>query len=171
MSVGLFGTHTFENAVTSGTILAENGDKMSKSKRNFPDPTLIFEKYGVDALRFYLMNSVVMKAENINFSEAGVKEVYQKVISILWNVCSFYKLYVSNKIMGEPKPSHALDRWIVSRTNSLIQSVTTALDAYDTVTTCRVMSDFINDLSTWYVRRSRDRIKIDVTAQHTLVGY
>lgn len=168
VSVGLFGTHTFENAVTSGTILAENGDKMSKSKRNFPDPSLVFEKYGVDALRFYLMSSVVMKAENINFSEAGVKEVYQKVISILWNVCSFYKLYVPNGKIAEPKPVHVLDRWIVSRTNALMLGVTTAMDAYDTVLACRLISDFISDLSTWYIRRSRDRMKTDVTAQQTL---
>lgn len=168
MSVGLFGTHTFENAVTSGTILAENGDKMSKSKNNFPDPSLLFERYGVDALRFYLMNSVVMKAENINFSEHGVKEVYQKVISILWNVYSFYKLYVVNAKIMKPTSVHVLDRWIVSRTNSLITTVTTALEAYDTVVACRVASDFISDLSTWYVRRSRDRIKTDVITQQTL---
>ncbi len=168
MSVGLFGTHTFEHAVTSGTILAENGDKMSKSKRNFPDPSLVFEKYGVDALRFYLMNSVVMKAENINFSEDGVKEVYQKIISILWNVCTFYKLYVPGKVIVEPKSKHVLDRWIVSRTNSLIIAVTTALDAYDTVFACHEISNFISDLSTWYVRRSRDRIKSDAITQQTL---
>ncbi len=168
MSVGLFGTHTFEHAVTSGTILAENGDKMSKSKRNFPDPSLVFEKYGVDALRFYLMNSVVMKAENINFSEAGVRDVYQKIISMLWNVCSFYKLYVPKGIISELKPVHVLDRWIVSRTNSLISTMTSALDAYDTVAACRATSDFISDLSTWYVRRSRNRLKTDALAQQTL---
>ena len=168
MSVGLFGTHTFENALTSGTILAENGDKMSKSKRNFPDPSLVFEKYGVDALRFYLMNSVVMKAENINFSEDGVKEVYQKIINILWNVCSFYKLYVPEEILVTSEPVHVLDKWIVSKTNSLISAVSTALDAYDTVTACHVISDFISDLSTWYVRRNRNRIKTDKLAQQTL---
>jgi isoleucyl-tRNA synthetase len=168
MSVGLFGTHTFENAVTSGTILAENGDKMSKSKRNFPDPSLVFEKYGVDALRFYLMNSVVMKAENINFSEAGVKEVYQKIISMLWNVCSFYKLYAASTTIVEPSIIHILDRWIVSRTNSLISGVTTAMEAYDTPTICKIIGDFISDLSTWYLRRSRDRIKSDAIAQQTL---
>lgn len=168
MSVGLFGTHTFENAVTSGTILAEDGTKMSKSKNNFPDPSLVFERYGVDALRFYLMNSVVMKSENINFSENGVKEVYQKVISILWNVCSFYKLYVANPKIIKPTSVHVLDRWIVSRTCSLITAVTTALDAYDTVLACRLISEFISDLSTWYVRRSRDRLKTNVVTQQTL---
>lgn len=168
MSVGLFGTHTFENAVTSGTILAENGEKMSKSKRNFPDPTIVFEKYGVDALRFYLMSSVVMKAENINFSENAVKDVYQRVINIVWNVFSFYKLYKADReIIVDPTPKHILDTWIVSKTHTLIRDVTAALDGYDTVLACRNIVEFVDSLSTWYLRRSRDRIKEDKNARNT----
>ena len=169
MSVGLFGTHTFENAVTSGTILAENGEKMSKSKRNFPDPNIVFEKYGVDALRFYLMGSVVMKAENINFSENAVKDVYQRVINILWNVFSFYQLYkIDGETISDPKPTHILDTWIVSKMNMLIRDVTRALDGYDTVLACRNISEFVDALSTWYLRRSRDRIRDDVHARNVL---
>lgn len=160
LSVGLFGSHTFENAVTTGTILAEDGSKMSKSKNNFPDPALIFKKYGVDALRFYLMDSVVMRGENLNFSEAAVKEVYQKVISILWNIFSFYKIYSTiTPPVGVPESSHILDKWILSKTHRLIKEVTHAMDNYDTTTSCKVMKDFVNDLSTWYVRRSRNRLK------------
>lgn len=159
MSVGLFGSHTFENAVTTGTILAEDGTKMSKSKKNYPDPTLLFEKYGVDALRFYLMGSVVMKAENLNFSEPGVSEVYQRVISLLWNTFSFYKLYGNNQTVGGKRELHDLDRWILSKTNSLINEVTVSMDSYDTVTTCRHIVKYIDDLSTWYLRRSRERFK------------
>ena len=169
MSVGLFGTHTFENAVTSGTILAENGEKMSKSKRNFPDPNIVFEKYGVDALRFYLMGSVVMKAENINFSENAVKDVYQRVINIVWNVFSFYGLYkIEGEAITDPTPTHILDTWIVSKTNMLIRDVTRALDGYDTVLACRNISEFVDALSTWYLRRSRDRIRDDVHARNVL---
>ncbi len=169
MSVGLFGTHTFEHAVTSGTILAENGEKMSKSKRNFPDPNIVFEKYGVDALRFYLMSSVVMKAENINFSENAVKDVYQRVINIVWNVFSFYQLYkTEGETIISPTPVHILDTWIVSKTNILIRDVTRALDGYDTVLACRIIAEFVDALSTWYLRRSRDRIRDDVTARNVL---
>jgi len=169
MSVGLFGTHTFENAVTSGTILAENGEKMSKSKRNFPDPNIVFEKYGVDALRFYLMGSVVMKAENINFSENAVKDVYQRVINILWNVFSFYQLYkIEGETIADPTPVHILDTWIVSKTNMLIRDVTQALDGYDTVLACRLITEFVDVLSTWYLRRSRDRIREDASARNVL---
>jgi len=166
MSVGLFGAHTFENAVTTGTILAEDGAKMSKSKKNYPDPTLLFEKYGVDALRFYLMSSVVMKAENLNFSEEGVKEIYQKVVSTVWNVFSFYKLYVKGAPPAvAPKPTHVMDKWIVSKLHRLIVDVTASMDGYDTALTCRLLVSFITDLSTWYLRRSRDRIQTDETGQ------
>lgn len=159
MSIGLFGSFTFENAVTTGTILAEDGTKMSKSKKNYPDPSLLFEKYGVDALRFYLMSSVVMKGENLNFSEISVKELYQKVISLLWNTFSFYKLYSTNSDIGLPLLQHDLDKWIVSKINRLIRDATKAMDNYDTVVSCRLILAFINDLSTWYLRRSRERLK------------
>jgi isoleucyl-tRNA synthetase len=166
MSVGLFGKNTFENAVTTGTILAEDGNKMSKSKKNFPDPALVMEKYGVDALRFYLMASVVMKAENLNFSETGVKEVYQKVVSILWNVFSFYKLYVTDApVSSEPASIHVLDIWILSRLNSFVRDATIAMDGYDTTTYCRLILAFLSELSTWYLRRSRDRIQSDTSSQ------
>ncbi len=170
MSVGLFGKATFENAVTTGTILAEDGTKMSKSKKNYPDPTVLFEKYGVDALRFYLMGSVVMKAENVNFSEAQVKEIYQKLINTFWNVFSFYKLFADPKLQvkDKPKAEHVLDRWVVSKTERLVKEATAALDKYDTVTYCRIVQEFVTELSTWYVRRSRDRIRTDSTSQHVL---
>lgn len=169
MSVALFGKHTFENAVTTGTILATDGTKMSKSKKNYPDPSIFIEKFGSDALRFYLMGSVVMKSENINFSEDGVKEMYQKVISIFWNVFAFYKLYCKNeppKIW--PKATHVMDQWILMRLTETIHATTLAMDGYDTISACRVLLEYIDDLSTWYLRRSRDRIASDVSSQNVL---
>jgi isoleucyl-tRNA synthetase len=166
MSVGLFGTHTFENAVTTGTILAEDGNKMSKSKKNYPDPALIFEKYGVDALRFYLMESVVMKAENLNFSEAQVGEIYQSVFSTLWNVFSFYKLHVTGSVRAlAPAAVHVMDKWIISKVQKLTREVTLSMDGYDTSTTCRLLREFISDFSTWYLRRSRGRMRADTLGQ------
>lgn len=165
MSVGLFGTHSFENAVTTGNILAEDGTKMSKSKKNYPDPSLLFEKYGVDALRFYLMKSSVMKGENTSFAEQDVKEVYLKLINILWNTFSFYKLYCADAVVTTPNPKHILDRWVVSKLNTLTKEVTAAMDVYDTVKTCRLIQDFVTDLSTWYLRRSRDRLRDDQRAR------
>jgi isoleucyl-tRNA synthetase len=168
MSVGLFGKGTFENAVTTGTILAEDGAKMSKSKKNYPDPSLLIEKYGVDALRFYLMSSVVMKAENLNFSEKQVAEIQQKIVQILWNTFAFYKLYANlDKVPESVQPNHVLDRWLVSMTQTLVKDVTTAMDSYDTVTSCRLIGEYINELSTWYLRRSRERLKEDQLSKQT----
>lgn len=160
MSVGLFGKHTYENALTTGTILAEDGTKMSKSKKNYPDPALLFEKYGVDALRFYLMSSVVMKGENLNFSESGVREIYQNVINLFWNVVAFYRLYVKDVPPEKiAPPKNVLDLYIISKINKLIKEVTREMDEYNLVAVCRLVTSFISDLSTWYLRLSRERIK------------
>ena len=94
-----------KNVVTTGTILAEDGEKMSKSKNNFPDPWILFDKYGVDALRFYLMSCPVMKGEDINFSEKSVQDISNKIINRLNNVLSFYELYRDKELeRSELKP-------------------------------------------------------------------
>ncbi len=160
MGTVLFDKAPFKNVVVTGTILAEDGSKMSKSKNNFPDPQKIFDEYGADALRFYLMNSPLMRAEDINFNETSLKDIYRKVIVITTNVRTFYELFgKDNKKIDEQNSTHILDRWIISKTNKLIKNVTHALDDYDTLKSGQEISQFIDDLSTWYVRRSRDRFK------------
>ncbi|MDP1728587.1 MAG: class I tRNA ligase family protein, partial [archaeon] len=156
LSVALFDKVPFKNVVVSGNILAEDGTKMSKSKNNFPDPNMIFDKYGADALRFYLMQSQLMRANDLNFSETGVKDVSRKVFGILENVKRFYELYAGK---GESNFSskNIIDRWIVSRLNLLIRNVTNSFDDYNTITACNEITNFVDELSTWYVRRSRDR--------------
>lgn len=168
MSSILFDDIPYKNIVTTGTILGEDGEKMSKSKGNFPDPWIIFEKYGVDSLRFYLLSSVVMNAESLNFSEKSVDEIYKKVLLLLYNVNNFYS--VSGKtIVNKPKSKNILDRWILSRTNGLIQKTTECFEGYNTVTACAEIKKFVDDLSTWYVRRSRDRFnENDKDAKETL---
>ncbi|MDP3710787.1 MAG: class I tRNA ligase family protein [bacterium] len=163
LSTALFNKPAFKHEVTSGTILSEKGEKLSKSKKNFPDPWLLFDKYGVDAMRYYLMSSSVMLAENINFSEKEVDEVYKKFSLILYNVLGFYKLYeykLPKNHDQKPKNfSHVLDKWVFSRLHSTIKEVTENLDNYEIVKATRPMLDFVQDLSLWYVRRSRERIK------------
>jgi isoleucyl-tRNA synthetase len=158
LSVGLFGHEPFKNVVTTGTILAHDGEKMSKSKGNFTDPLVITDKYGADALRFYLMTSVVMQAEDLNFRDDDVKEVYQRLINILLNVVSFYKTY-EDKITPNENSNNVLDKWIISRLKELHSEVTLSLEKYDTVKAGRPIRGFVEDLSTWYLRRSRDRFK------------
>lgn len=160
IGVLLFDSNAYEHVVTTGTILNEKGEKLSKSKKNYPDPWGIIEQYGVDALRYYLMTSVVMQAENLHFNEREVRDVYNKVINILWNVVTFYEMYAGEIKDAAPVESeHVLDKWIMARLSELHNEVTTAMDNYDTVRAGRPFKDFVDDLSTWYLRRSRDRFK------------
>ncbi len=160
ISVLLFDKAPFKNVVVSGSILAADGSKMSKSKNNYPDPSEIFEKYGADALRFYLMSTQLMKAQDLNFHEEEVREVYRKVVMLLSNIKSFYELFGNEKVsLKAPNSDNILDKWCISQTNSLIENVTNSLDSYDTPMACREIMSYIELLSKWYVRRSRDRFK------------
>lgn len=162
MGVSLFGQAPFRNVVTTGNILAEDGSKMSKSKNNFPDPWLLIDRYGIDAVRFYLLSTPVMNADDVNFSELGVKEIYQKLNMLLYNVWSFYRMYAGDQkveISNQPAAKHVLDVWMLNRLRQMQGAVTWQLDHYNTTKATREILDFVNELSTWYVRRSRDRIK------------
>ena len=158
LSTALFEKPAFKNVVVNGMVLAEDGQKMSKSKKNFPDPMNIVNKYSSDALRFYLISSPVVRAEDLRFSEKGVDEVYKKVILLTTNVLSFYKMYEPEKI-EIVKSDDILDKWIISKLNLLIEEVTEQMDKYDLNRSVKPIVEFINDLSTWYLRRSRERIK------------
>lgn len=157
----LFNRAPFQNVVTTGNVLNEKGEKLSKSKKNYPDPWVTIDKYGVDALRFYLMNSVVMQGDDINFSEKDLAVIYRKNILILWNVLNYFVTYANEAgwepVVEEIKPKIVLDQWIVSKTQELVNNVTANLDGYNTAKTTRVIEEYINELSTWYVRRSRGR--------------
>lgn len=162
VSVGIFGKHAVDNTLTTGTVLAEDGSKMSKSKNNYPDPMNVINQHGSDSLRLYLMSSPVMKAENLNFNEKEVSDIRKKVFLIWWNCVSFYKLYAGNQPLDLARvvePATVMDRWILSRLHSLIKAVTKSMDNYDVVTASRLSMDFVNDLSTWYLRRSREQLK------------
>jgi len=157
----LFGQAPFENVVTTGNVLNEKGEKLSKSKMNYPDPWEAIPKYGVDSLRFYLMNSPVMLSSDLYFSEKDWQTVYRKNILILWNVFNYFVTY-ANEAGYEPKvvsvnPSGILDQWIIAKTQELINETTAELDGYNTVKATRSIESYIDELSTWYLRRSRGR--------------
>lgn len=162
ISVGLFGKPAFQNALTTGTILAEDGSKMSKSKKNYPDPQILIDKYGVDSLRLYLMSSTVMKGENLNFNEKDVADIRRKVFVIWWNIFAFYQMY-GDKSVGFAKPTtepnHVMDKWVLSKVHHLVEDVTKDLDCYDVVNASRKLMAFVDELSTWYLRLSRDRLR------------
>lgn len=156
-------THAFDNVIVNGIVLAEDGKKMSKRLQNYPDPSLMMDQYGADALRYYILTSPVMMAENLNFSEDGVKESLRNVNMTLWNVYRFYEMYAGESKAEDSiiESKNILDKWILARLDQLIQEVTENMDNYNLVKATRPITEFINDLSTWYLRRSRDRFKGD----------
>jgi isoleucyl-tRNA synthetase len=160
----IFDAAPFRNVVTTGTILAEDGSKMSKSKNNYPDPWIVINKYGVDSLRFYLMGSSVMQADNLNFSVKDLETAHRKVTMLLWNVYQYFLTYAAEAGWHEKKfklfqgsSKNVLDRWIKARTKELVLEVSAGFDGYDTVRAARAIESFVDDLSTWYLRRSRGR--------------
>ena len=163
MGVGIFDKAPFENVLTTGTVLAEDGSKMSKSKNNYPDPMELINKYGVDSLRLYLMSSPVMKAENLNFNEKEVADIRRKVFVIWWNMLGFYELFADKLLPVTQRPSdpvaNVMDKWLLSKVENLIAQVTEYMDAYDVVRASRALMEFVDELSTWYLRLSRDRFR------------
>ncbi|MDZ7798598.1 MAG: isoleucine--tRNA ligase [Patescibacteria group bacterium] len=149
---------SYKNVICLGLVLDKNGQKMSKSKGNIVKPDDIFEKYGADAARWYFY-TLNQPGETKLFDMKGVEEVVKKVFLILMNVHSFYQMYAESKIPEKIKSDHVLDQWINSKINLLIEKVTQDLESFDPTKAARRIADFINDLSTWYLRRSRDRFK------------
>lgn len=150
----------FRNVIVNGIVLAEDGKKMSKRLKNYPEPEIVLEKYGADAMRYYLITSPVMESEALNFSEAGVREMYAKLINTLWNVVEFYKMYPVENTAGLVS-DHVLDQWILAKLNDLIRLVTSGMESYRLAAASRPILEFVTELSQWYVRRSRDRFKGD----------
>lgn len=164
LGVALFGKSPYKNVTVSGLILAEDGRKMSKSLKNYPDLEPTIDQYGADALRYMLASSPATHAEEVLFSEKSLDEVNKKIFNKLDNVYSFYAMYpVDGGVSALPYPSstHVLDVWVLSRLAETKQKVENGFDSFTIDKATRSISDFIDDLSTWYVRRSRDRFKSD----------
>lgn len=166
LGVALFGKSPYENVIVNGLVLAEDGKKMSKSLRNYPDPMDLAHRVGVDAMRFYLLSSPVIRGEDLNFSEKEVLELQRKNIGRLHNVLAMYELYAEGTAASGDS-SNVLDRWIVARLNELIADATAGYEAYELDRASRPIVDFIDDLSVWYLRRSRERFKGDDVADKT----
>ncbi len=162
MAVALFDNVSFKNVISTGNVQAKDGSKMSKSKGNYTDPLVLIDSVGADAFRYYLMSSVVMQSEDMLFKDEEVKDVHNRLVNILANSLTFYELYADGSSVADGlKSNHVLDKWILSRLNATINDVTEALEIYDLVRATRPLKDFVSDLSTWYIRRSRDRFKGD----------
>lgn len=147
----------YKNVICLGLVLDKNGQKMSKSRGNVVNPQEVFEKFGADAIRWYFY-TINQPGETKNFDPAGLNEVIKKNFLILFNVLSFYQMYVERKVR-KITSQNILDRWILTSLHLLIRQVSDELDHFQVVNAARKIEGFINDLSTWYLRRSRRRFK------------
>ncbi|QID83266.1 isoleucine--tRNA ligase [Saccharomyces pastorianus] len=164
----LFGTVPYKNVIVSGIVLASDGRKMSKSLKNYPDPLIVLDKYGADALRLYLINSPVLKAESLKFKEEGVKEVVSKVLLPWWNSFKFLdgqisllkKTYdIDFKYDPSVKSDNVMDRWILASMQSLVQFIHEEMGQYKLYTVVPKLLNFIDELTNWYIRFNRRRLK------------
>ncbi len=158
----LYKSNEFKNVLVTGVILGTDGRKMSKNFGNYPDPKEMLQKYGGDALRLYLLGSPVMHGEDIIISEEQYRNQVRGMLLILWNSYNFFMMNVQTdgwepKTKSE-KSSHVLDTWIISLLHSLAKQVTNDLEKYDTVAAVERFRKFIDAFSTWYIRRSRERV-------------
>lgn len=174
----LFGCLPFKNCVVNGIVLAEDGKKMSKRLKNYPDPTIIMDRYGSDALRLYLINSPVVRAEPLRFKESGVKEIVAKVLLPLWNSYKFFEGQVAllKKVENidyvfdpdaESSNENVMDRWILASCQSLLMFVNDEMAAYRLYTVVPRLLGLIDNTTNWYIRFNRKRLKGELGIKDT----
>ncbi|KAK7472709.1 isoleucine--tRNA ligase [Stygiomarasmius scandens] len=169
LSTHLFGKAPWKNLIVTGLVLAADGKKMSKSLKNYPDPNLIIDKYGADATRMFLVNSPIVRGDNLRFREEGVREVISRVLLPWLNSFRFFLGHVAllKKVTGvdfkynanAPLPNNVMDRWILARCQSLIQLVRQEMAAYRLYTIIPRLLDLVDELTNWYIRFNRKRLK------------
>jgi len=162
ISTAIFEKPAYKNVIVNGIVLAEDGKKMSKRLQNYPDPMEMFHKYGADVVRYYLMSSPVVAAENMNFAEKELNEISRGLFRMLWNSYSFFVLYADiDGYQGSPSKEFAseniLDKWIVSELEMLVEEVDGSMEKYNLLKATRSFQGFVDNLSNWYIRRSRKR--------------
>ncbi|MEV6968518.1 isoleucine--tRNA ligase [Hamadaea sp. NPDC051192] len=160
LATALFDRPAFRSCVVHGILLGDDTRKMSKSLRNYPDVYEMFDKYGADAMRWMLVSSPVLRGGDMPVTETGIRDAVRQVLLPLWNVYYFFTLY-ANASGYQAKPStastHVLDRYVLAKTHSLVAEVTGAMDAYDLSGASTAVRSYLDALTNWYVRRSRDR--------------
>ncbi|KAH0372500.1 isoleucyl-tRNA synthetase, partial [Aureobasidium melanogenum] len=166
----LFDTFPYKNCVVNGIVLAEDGKKMSKSLKNYPDPNLIMDKYGSDPLRLYMINSPVVRAEPLRFQEQGVKQIVSSVILPLWNSYNFFEQQVAllkkqadidfmYDTSIEAKNTNVMDKWILASCQSLLKFVNQEMSVYRLYTVVPRLLELIDNTTNWYIRFNRRRLK------------
>eukprot|EP01002_Notosolenus_urceolatus_P011941 NODE_40_length_3268_cov_14.212488_g31_i0.p1 GENE.NODE_40_length_3268_cov_14.212488_g31_i0~~NODE_40_length_3268_cov_14.212488_g31_i0.p1 ORF type:complete len:1049 (+),score=386.24 NODE_40_length_3268_cov_14.212488_g31_i0:253-3147(+) len=168
LSTALFNKPAFKNLVVNGMVLASDGQKMSKSKRNYPPPIEIVDKHGADAIRLYLINSPVVRADSLKFQEDGVKDVVRDVLLPLHHTCKFFlsNLQRTKEVAGDfdllhswKQTTNVMDHWIISEKIGLVDFVQTEMKGYRLYTVVPGLLKFLENLTNWYVRMNRDRMR------------
>jgi isoleucyl-tRNA synthetase len=160
LATALFDRPAFRSCVAHGIVLGDDGLKMSKSLKNYPDVNEVFDRDGSDAMRWFLMASPILRGGNLAVTEQGIREGVRQAILPLWNTWYFLSLYAGAAGRAGVKRTdspHVLDRYVLARTAVLVDAVTAAMDVYDIAGACDRLRDHAETLTNWYVRRSRDR--------------
>ncbi|MEV8614679.1 isoleucine--tRNA ligase [Amycolatopsis sp. NPDC051373] len=160
LATALFDRPAFRTCISHGIVLGSDGQKMSKSLRNYPDVTEVFDRDGSDAMRWYLMASPILRGGNLVVTDRGIRDAVRQAVLPLWNSYYFLALYANAEgVEGRWRTdsAHLLDRYVLAKTHELVTDVEYALDNYDIADACQTVRDFLEVLTNWYVRRSRDR--------------
>ncbi|MBJ7293197.1 MAG: isoleucine--tRNA ligase, partial [Ilumatobacteraceae bacterium] len=160
LATALFDRPAFSTCVSHGIVLGDDGVKMSKSLQNYPDPMKVFDTYGADAMRWYLLSSAILRGTDFSVTEQGIRDTVRQVLLPLWNSWYFLSLYANaeNKSGAvSTESSNLLDRYILAKLQRTTVDVTLSMDKYDLFAACQQVRTFLDVLTNWYIRRSRDR--------------
>jgi isoleucyl-tRNA synthetase len=160
LATALFDRPAFRTCVAHGIVLGDDGTKMSKSRRNYPDVYEMFDTYGSDAMRWALMSSPILRGGDMSVTESGIRDAVRQVVNPLWNAWSFFTLYAnaeSYRARPRADSTHVLDRYVLAKLAAVAEAVTARLDRYDIAGACADVRSFLDALTNWYIRRSRDR--------------
>lgn len=160
LATALFDRPAFSTCVSHGIVLGDDGQKMSKSLRNYPDPMVVFDTYGADAMRWYLLSSAILRGSDFSVTESGIRETVRQVLLPMWNSWYFLSLYANAEgVSGtfRTDSTNILDRYILAKSAQMVERVTHDLDSYDLFSACSGVREFLDVLTNWYIRRSRDR--------------
>lgn len=160
LATGIFDKPAFENCISHGIVLGSDGNKMSKSLRNYPDVREVFDRDGADAMRWFLMSSPILRGGNLVVTEQGIRDSVRQVLIPLWNSWYFFQLYAnasSHEATARTDSQDPLDRYLLAKCRDFVEEMTTSLDAYAVADACDATRSFLDVLTNWYIRRSRDR--------------
>jgi len=178
LATALFDRPSFASCVSHGIVLGDDGAKMSKSLRNYPDPMAVFDSHGADAMRWYLLSSPILRGGDFSVTEVGMRDTVRQVLLPMWNSWYFLSLYANaeNKSGSVRTDStNVLDRYVLAKLADTIDSVTVSMDSYDLFAACHTIRTFLDVLTNWYIRRSRDRFwagdQDAIDTLHTVLDY